>query len=256
MLPKDALLEVSGIIKHFAGLTALNDVSFVVHQDDLVGLIGPNGAGKSVLANIITGLYRPNDGAVLYKKEDITGMRPDLIVKKLISRTFQLSTLFFDLSVIDNIMMGVRMTSEVGLLEAIFKTSSNRQKEKKILERAEKISDLLKLGPYTHKHVGSLPYGLQKVVSIGIALAGKPDLLILDEPLTGLITAEVEEVMACIDYVHTQGLTVLIIEHNMRAVMGHCNRIVVLNFGMKIAEGTPEEIRQNEEVIKSYLGKS
>lgn len=252
----DVLLEVRGVVKQFSGLVALNGVDFAVRRGDLLGLIGPNGAGKSVMVNIITGLYAPTQGTVLYKNENITGLRPDLIAKKHISRTFQLSTLFFDLPVIENISMGVRHTSEVGLLEALFKTPSNREKDRQILQQAEKIIDLLHLGRYAYEYARNLPYGLQKVVAIGIALAGNPELLILDEPLTGLITAEAEEVMAQIDALHKQGVTAMIIEHNMRAVMGHCNRIVVLSFGNKIAEGTPQEIRKNREVVKSYLGES
>jgi branched-chain amino acid transport system ATP-binding protein len=252
----ERLLEVEGIVKSFAGLMAINELSFAVHRGDLLGLIGPNGAGKSVTVNVITGFYRPNRGSVRYRREEITGLRPDLIVRKKISRTFQHSTLFFDLSVIDNISMGVRTTSEVGLMEAVFKTGSNRQKEKRIRERAEEVIALLKLERHAYEEAKRLPYGLQRVVSMGTALAGNPDLLILDEPLTGLISAEVEEVMDRINYLHTRGLTVMIIEHNMRAVMGHCNRIVVMTFGTKIAEGTPQEIRQNPEVIKSYLGVS
>lgn len=252
----ETVLEVKGVVKHFAGLVALNGVDFAIRQGDLLGLIGPNGAGKSVLVNCITGLYPPTAGNVLYKKEDITGLRPDLIVRKHISRTFQQSTLFFDLPVIDNISMGVRTTGEVGLWEGIFNTGSNRQKERQIQEQAEKVIGLLKLERHAHEAARNLPYGLQKVVAIGIALAGNPELLILDEPLTGLITAEAEEVMSRIDGLHKQGLTVMIIEHNMRAVMAHCNRLVVLSFGTKIAEGTPEEIRKNRDVIKSYLGES
>ncbi len=144
----------------------------------------------------------------------------------------------------------------MGLLEGIFKTGSNRRKERRIQEQAEKIIGLLKLERHAREVARNLPYGLQKVVAIGIALAGNPELLILDEPLTGLIASEAEEVMARIDGLHRQGLTVMIIEHNMRAVMAHCNRIIVLSFGTKIAEGTPEEIRKNRDVIKSYLGES
>lgn len=252
----DTILEVQGIVKHFAGLVALNRVSFGINQGDLMGLIGPNGAGKSVLINVITGLYPPSEGTVFYKRENITGLRPDLIVKKNISRTFQQSTLFFDLPVIDNISMGVRTAAEVGLWEGIFKTRSHRQKDKGVREQCEKTMQLLNLDRHAYEYARNLPYGLQKVVAIGIALAANPELLILDEPLTGLITAEAEEVMTRIDSLHRQGLTVMIIEHNMRAVMGHCNRIVVLSFGTKIAEGTPQEIRQNRGVIQSYLGES
>ncbi|MHB8783136.1 MAG: ABC transporter ATP-binding protein [Desulfobacteria bacterium] len=250
------MLEVNGIVKRFAGLTALNGVSFRVQRGELLGLIGPNGAGKSVMVNTISGLYRPNEGDILYKNENITGLRPDLIARKKINRTFQHSTLFFDLPVIENISMGVPMTSEVGLVDAVFKTGSYRRKERRIREEAERIVDLLKLGRHAVSTAGSLPYGLQKVVGIGIALAGGPELLLLDEPLTGLISAEVDEVMGCIDRVNAAGVTVLIIEHNVRAVMSHCNRIVVLDFGAKIAEGTPAEIRRNAEVIKSYLGEA
>jgi branched-chain amino acid transport system ATP-binding protein len=250
------LLEVKGIVKHFTGLVALNGVDFAIRPGELLGLIGPNGAGKSVMVNIITGLYPPTAGAVFYRGENITGLRPDLIARKGISRTFQLSTLFFDLSVFDNIALGVRATAEVGLWEAILRTRSNREKDQRIQAQAERIIQILHLERQAHEWARNLPYGLQKVVAIGIALAGDPELLILDEPLTGLITSEAEEVMARIDGLHKQGLTVMIIEHNMRAVMGHCNRIVVLSFGNKIAEGTPEEIRRNRDVIRSYLGES
>ena len=253
-MDQEPLLEVDGIVKTFAGLIALNGVSFRVRKGDLLGLIGPNGAGKSVMVNTITGMYRPTRGAIRYKKEDITGLRPDLIVRKRINRTFQNSTLFFDLPVIENISLGVPRISEVGLVEAILKTGSNHRKERRIREEAERIIDLLKLGRHAFSEARSLPYGLQKVAGIGIALAGDPELLLLDEPLTGLISAEVDEVMGCIDRVNAAGVTVLIIEHNMRAVMSHCNRIVVLNFGTKIAEGTSEEIQRHPEVIRSYLG--
>ncbi len=250
------ILEVKNIAKRFAGLIALKEVNFHIEEGDLLGLIGPNGSGKSVLVNCITGLYPPSEGRIVYNGEDITGLRPDLITKKHITRTFQQSTLFFDSSVIDNISMGVRIISEVGLWEGIFKTSSNRQKEKQIQAEADKIISLLSLERHVHEYARNLPYGLQKIVAIGIALAGSPKLLILDEPLTGLITSESEEVMARIDSLHKSGMNVMIIEHNMRAVMNHCNRIVVLSFGMKIAEGKPEEIRRNRDVIKSYLGES
>jgi len=250
----ETLLELKSIVKQFGGLVALKDVSFSIQRGDLLGLIGPNGAGKSVAVNVITGLYKPTEGSVLYRNQDITKLRPDQIVRKGISRTFQNSTLFFEMTVMENIMMGIRTTSEINLLEAIFKTRSNQKKDRIIKQRAEEIIDLLHIGRHAQEEAGQLPYGLQKVVSIGIALASNPELLILDEPLTGLIASEVDEVMSLIRGLHEKGLTVMLIEHNVRAVMSNCHRIVVLSVGEKIAEGVPREIQQNEQVIKSYLG--
>ncbi len=249
----EPLLEVSGIVKRFAGLVALNGVGFQVNRGDLLGLIGPNGAGKSVMVNTITGQYAPTRGNVRHRNEDITGMRPDLIARRGIRKTFQHSTLFMDLSVADNLAIGVPAVRDVTLADALLGTGRN--KDRRVREESERVLDLLNLTRHAGALAGSLPYGLQKIVGIGIALAGAPELLLLDEPLTGLISAEVDEVMACIDRVNASGITVLIIEHNVRAVMGHCNRIVVLNFGSKIAEGTPAEIGRNGDVIASYLGR-
>ena len=240
-------------MKRFAGLTALNGVGFHVDRGDLLGLIGPNGAGKSVMVNTITGQYAPTKGNVRHRTEDITGLRPDLIARRGIRKTFQHSTLFTELSVIDNLSVGVPAVRDVTLADALLGTA--RKKELRVRAEAERVLELLNLTRHAGALAGSLPYGLQKIVGMGIALAGAPELLLLDEPLTGLISAEVDEVMACIDRVNASGITVLIIEHNVRAVMGHCNRIVVLNFGSKIAEGTPAEIGRNADVIASYLGK-
>lgn len=249
-----ALLQITGLVKRFGGLMALDGVGFEVRPGDFFGLIGPNGAGKSVLINIVTGLYKPTKGAVTFDGRDVTNLRPHVRHQLGMSRTFQHSTLFFDLTVLENIMVGVRAVSAVGLWGTLGNTKANRLRDKEIEEVAELAVDLLGLKRYLKEPAGKLPYGLQKIVSIGMAVASKPKLLLLDEPLTGLVAAEVNEVMEQICSLNRQGITVLIVEHNMRAVMSYCNRIMVLSFGNKIAEGHPSEIQRDSKVIKSYLG--
>jgi branched-chain amino acid transport system ATP-binding protein len=249
-----ALLQIRGVVKQFGGLLALDGVGFEVRPGEFFGLIGPNGAGKSVLINIVSGLYKPTKGSVMFDGRDVTNLRPHVRHQLGMSRTFQHSTLFFELSVLENIMMGVRAISEVGFLGTLGNTRTNRRRDEEIGVVAEQTVDLLGLKRYREEPAGKLPYGLQKIVSIGMAVASKPKLLLLDEPLTGLIAFEVDEVMRHIASLNRQGITVLIVEHNMRAVMGYCNRIMVLSFGNKIAEGSPSEIQKDEKVIKSYLG--
>ena len=253
-MARSDILRVSEVSKNFGGLEALNDVSFQVREKEFFGLIGPNGAGKSVMVNVISGMYRPSKGQVEFDGSPITGMRPDRIIRKGLSRTFQHSTLFFELTVRQNIMMGVRDMAGVGLAEAILQSSSARQKDKIIADRAQEVMALLDLEHQAEEKAANLPYGLQKVVAIGIAIAPKPKVLLLDEPLTGLVAAEVDQVMEHIAALNRKGMTIFIIEHNMRAVMNYCGRIMVLSFGNKIAEGTPGEIQKHPEVIKSYLG--
>lgn len=251
---EQALLEIRGVVKRFGGLMALDGVSFEVRPGDFFGLIGPNGAGKSVLINIVTGLYKPTRGSVIFDNRDVTNLRPHLRHQLGMSRTFQHSTLFFELSVLENIMLGVRAISEVGLWGTLGNTGAKRRRDQEIGVVAEQAVELLGLKKYRTEPAGKLPYGLQKIVSIGMAVASQPKLLLLDEPLTGLIASEVDDVMGHIASLNRQGITVLIVEHNMRAVMSYCNRIMVLSFGNKIAEGLPNEIRRDENVIKSYLG--
>ncbi|MCB2228693.1 MAG: ABC transporter ATP-binding protein [Desulfarculaceae bacterium] len=248
------ILRVSEVGKNFGGLEALTEVSFAVETGEFFGLIGPNGAGKSVMVNLISGMYRPSRGQITFDGQLITGLRPDRIIKMGLSRTFQHSTLFFDLTVRQNIMMGVRELAGVGLLESIMRTAGARAKDRDIEARAQEVMETLDLSGQAEEKAANLPYGLQKVVAIGIAIAPRPKVLVLDEPLTGLVAAEVDQVMGHIAALNRQGMTIFIIEHNMRAMMHHCGRMMVLSFGNKIAEGAPSEIQKNPEVIKSYLG--
>ena len=251
---QENILDVRGILKSFGGLVAVNNVSFKINTGELLGLIGPNGAGKSVLLNTIAGLYEPENGSIIYEGRDLTGWRPDKLVAKGLVRTLQLSTLFFELPVIDNVMLGTPESKSVSLVEAIANNASKRKKDKVIEEKALRILEFLDLTHAKNELSKNLPYALQKHVALGIALATNPKLLLLDEPLTGMDMAEVPMVMDKICHIHDSGITILLVEHNMRAVMRYCERLLVLNLGCLIAEGSPSEIQQNPEVIKSYLG--
>ena len=253
-LSEETSLELKSIHKAFGGLVAVDNINAEIKRGEFLGLIGPNGAGKSVLLSIISGLHKPDSGSVIFEGEDVTGYRPDKLVAKGIGRTFQLATLFFELPVIDNIMLGNTLSKSVNLWEALFNTASNRKKDKDIKEKSLQILEFLGLIRFKDEQPKNLPYAIQKLIAIGTALASNPKLLLLDEPISGLDMAEVPGVMDKISSIHGNGVTILLVEHNMRAVMRYCERIVVMNLGCRIAEGSPSEIQQNSEVIKSYLG--
>ncbi|MFX0197493.1 MAG: ABC transporter ATP-binding protein [Candidatus Hodarchaeota archaeon] len=248
------MLEIRNITKTFGGLTALHNVDFDINKGDILGLVGPNGAGKSVLVNTITGFYKPDRGSVVFEGEDLVGLRPDEIVERGVIRTFQISTLFFHRSVRENSLLGLQKHAKIGLWEVLIKRSVNRSRQGALEQEAKRLLGFVGLKGFENEIAGKLPYGLQKKLALAIAMGSDPRLLLLDEPLTGLNPAEVDEMMILIGKIHDMGQTMLVIEHDMRAVMRLCNRIVVLNFGEKIAEDTPINIQNNKQVIKVYLG--
>ena len=227
-----------------------------INAGEIVGLIGPNGAGKTTVFNMIAGFFPPTSGRILFKGQDITGLRPDKIVGKGLVRTFQASCLFSELSVLHNVLIGCHRQASIGFWEDLFRTSSVQGKEKAIMGRALEVLELVGLADVKYELAKNLPHGHQRLLGIAIALATSPELLLLDEPLTGMNPQEVTALMKHLEGIRQGGVTILLIEHNMAAVMEYCDRLVVLNYGQKIAEGSPADIRENGEVIRAYLGPS
>jgi branched-chain amino acid transport system ATP-binding protein len=248
------MLEIRGLTKHFGGVAAVNRLDMTVNQGEIVGIIGPNGAGKTTLFNLITGFLKPTKGEVLLDGEDITGQKPHSIAEKGIVRTFQAASLFPDFTVLQNVTAACHLKPKVGLWEAVLHTSSHRKKREYALSRAKEILKFTGLDTQGDKIAGGLSSGWRRTLSVAIALAANPRLLLLDEPVTTLDPERVAFIMNLIAKVRASGVTVMVIEHNMRAIMDCCDRIVVLAFGKKIAEGSPEEVGQNQHVIDAYLG--
>ena len=247
------LLEVRGLTKHFGGLTAVAWLDFHVKEGEIVGLIGPNGAGKTTVFNLITGIIRPTAGQVIFDERDITGMKPHVVARLGIGRTFQLNPLFADFSVLQNVRASFYLHPKSSWRAAFFNTSVYQRNERQITERATGILELLKLDKVKHRLAKNLPHGYQKLLGIARALATKPKLLLLDEPLGGMNSDEIDFAMEVIEKTRQQGVTILLVEHNMQ-IMGIVDRVVVINFGQKICEGTIEEIRENQEVVEAYFG--
>jgi len=248
------ILETHRLTKIFGGLQAISDLDLSVYEGELLGLIGPNGAGKTTFFNLVSGFYKPTKGHIIYRGEDITGLRPDKVAEKGIVRTFQQTVLFSNTTVLENVLVATHLQSTMGLWPTILNTSRYRTREKTALNRAFELLDYVGLGEVKEELSSNLPHGHQRSLGIAIALAANPRFLLLDEPVTGMNQEETEAMMDLIKRINESGITVLLVEHNMRAVMGICERIIVINFGRKIAEGSPEEVSQNEEVIQAYLG--
>ena len=245
------LLEVSNVSRHFGGLVALEDLSFGVNGGEIVGLIGPNGAGKSTLFNVITGFLSPTNGQIIYKGESISGLKPHKIARRGIVRTFQLTVLFPQFSVMENVLLGSHMRARIW--RALFSRFRIPESE---VKRASDILEFAGLAHLKDLKAGELPHGHQRMLAVAVALGAEPELLLLDEPVTGM---NLDEIKAMTDLIRslqsTRGITVVIVEHNVRTVMDLCQRVIVLNFGRKIAEGSPDEVRSNEDVIEAYLGR-
>jgi len=252
-----ATLSVEGLHIHFGGLAALDGLDLTVFDMDIAGLIGPNGAGKTTAFNLITGVYRPTKGRIVFQGRDVTGMRPNEVTRQGIARTFQNIRLFRNLSVLDNVRVAYHYHSRSSILESILRTGRFRDEERGITEKAREFLRLFRLEHRADALAGSLPHGEQRRLEIARALATEPRLLLLDEPAAGMNHTETGELMEMIHWVRDEfHITVLLIEHDMRFVMGICRQITVLDHGRVIACGTPDEVRQDAAVIEAYLGEA
>lgn len=249
-----ALLEVSGLTKTFGGLTAVDDLTFKIERSQLVSIIGPNGAGKTTLFNLLTGIYRPTSGKIVLDGHDITGWRPYQTVGRGMSRTFQKTTVFPAETVLDNAIIGQSVHLKTGVWGAIVRTRGARREVDKVVKKARSILEFVGLAHLEGKLAGSLTEEAQKRMSIAMALATDPKLLLLDEPTGGVNLEEIGGLIELVKRIRESGITVCLIEHKMRMVMSMSDHIIVLNYGTNIAEGTPEQVASNEEVIEAYLG--
>jgi branched-chain amino acid transport system ATP-binding protein len=246
-----ALLETTNLTKHFGGLAAVSHFDLYVNEGEIVGLIGPNGAGKTTCFNLLSGFLPPTAGTIRFGGEDITGLKPHHIVQRGLVRTFQLTTLFQEMTVLENVLLGLHLHSRRGLGQFLRYWQVFPPDE---VERCSEVLEFTGLAPYATQLAKNLPHGHQRALGIAMALAAQPRLLMLDEPVTGMNLEESQRIMNLVQTIRDRGTTVLLVEHNMKAVMGTCERIVVLNFGEKLTEGTPQEVSTNPEVITAYLG--
>lgn len=247
------LLETQGLTKRFGGLTVMNDINLSINEGEILGLIGPNGAGKSTFFNLVTGVFFPTSGKILYDGVDITKKRPHEVARLGIGRTFQLNPLFGDFTVYENVVMAHYLHPHSTVLDMYFGTKKDKENMKYIEQSAEEIVNMLGLQGVRDELAKNLPHGYQKILGVARAVATKPKLLMLDEPLGGMNPEEIAFSLNVIKTLRDSGITVLIVEHNMQ-ILDLCDRVFVISFGEKIFEGTPDEVRKDEKVIKTYFG--
>lgn len=248
------MLEVSGIKQIFGGVVALDDVSFAIPEKAIFGVIGPNGAGKTTLFNIITGIYSQTAGKVILSGTEISGLPTERLAPLGMVRTFQNIELFGQMSVLENVMVGLHSKSSSGLLACAFKMPWAVSEERKIRAEAMKWLEFTGIADLADEEAGNLPFGKGRMLEIARAMACEPKILLMDEPAAGLNSQETRGLAVLIRTIRDMGITVVLVEHDMELVMDICDRIVVLNLGTKLAEGTPREIQENQEVIAAYLG--
>jgi branched-chain amino acid transport system ATP-binding protein len=250
-----SILRTDSITMQFGGLTAVSELNMEIPKGGIVGLIGPNGAGKTTVFNMITGVYRPTLGSIVFDKKDITGMKSHLIAKNGIARTFQNIRLFKDLTVLDNVMIANHLRLDSNIISSVLRTPDYRAKEEHILKKSLLLLEQVGLIEYKDDKATSLPYGKQRKLEIARALATEPKLLLLDEPAAGMNPQESLELMDFVKEIRDKfDLSILMIEHHMQVIMGVCEMIYVLDYGVNIAEGTADEVQNNQKVIEAYLG--
>lgn len=247
-----ALLEIKKVSKHFGGLSALSDVSFAVEQGEIRGLIGPNGAGKSTMFKNIAGFYQPSEGEIVFSGQTVNGISPHAIANLGIVRTFQETTLFQELTVFENTLVGCHLQASTNIFSAVLGLDKHKQSQAR--DKALEVMEFMGLSERRDQLASELPLGSQRSLAIAIALVSGPKLMLMDEPFAGMNPEETRQMMELTRKVNESGVTIVLVEHDMKAVMGLCEYITVLNFGTLLTEGTPEQIRHNEDVIKAYLG--